>query len=160
MCEPVTIGLMVGGAAISAYSQYEAGQANAKAAEAQAAGERMQAARVEQVGANQAGRVRMAASATASEARTQLAGSGVDVSSGTAPNLFGQSAAAGELDAQTLKQNASLEAWGHRTTAAQFDEQAKVARRNSYLGPLGSALSAGGSIAGYKANLGSGKKAA
>ena len=53
----------------------------------------------------------------------RLAGQGTDLS-GSALDILGDSAAAGELDALTVRSNAAREAWAHRTRAAEFAAEA------------------------------------
>lgn len=151
MCEPITMtALVVGSAGLQAYSQYTQGQAQAAAADASAATSRAKAVYAEGIGAGEAGAIRQRGAAVIAEQRVAMAGNGVDISTGSAPNLFGSTAAAAELDAQKAKANAALEAWGHRQDAAVSEWQARTARRNSVLGPLGTIMGAGASVAGVQ----------
>lgn len=61
--------------------------------------------------------------------RTALAASGVDVSSGSALDIFADTAAYGELDAQTIQSNAMREAYGYRTQSSNQRFQGSVANQ-------------------------------
>lgn len=56
------------------------------------------------------------------------AASGVDVQSGSAAQVGGQTATMTELDAQLIRNNAMREAWGYKTQAAQARFGAKLSR--------------------------------
>lgn len=151
MCEAVTIGLLVGGAAIKAYSEYKQGQADASAAEVNARNAAKRAAYAEQIGGSEAGAIRSEGSRVIAEQKVAMASNGVDITQGSAPNLFASTRAAAELDAQKAKANAALEAWGHRQDAAVSEWQAASARQRSVLGPLGTIVGAGADVGAYKA---------
>jgi hypothetical protein len=59
-----------------------------------------------------------------------IAGSGFELGDETSLSLLGDTAAFGEMDAQTIKQNASREAWGYRQQGANYTADAglQVAR--------------------------------
>lgn len=65
------------------------------------------------------------------EQKTTIAGSGVDISSGTARDLMSDSAFLGELDRATIANNARREAWGYRVQAANYRNQATLAKLGS-----------------------------
>lgn len=149
MCDPVTIGVVMGaGALVKGYSEYTAGQSEAKIADANAALARGRAADAIREGGVEAGQARARGAAVASEQKLAVASSGVDPSSAT--NLFETTAAGSELDALKAKNNAARRAWGFDVEAASDDVKATMARRRSYLGPLGSALGAAGQVAGMR----------
>lgn len=56
--------------------------------------------------------------------RAAAGASGVDVNSGSAAGLQADAAMLGELDALTVRSNASREAWGHRVNAANMGANA------------------------------------
>jgi hypothetical protein len=149
MCAPVVIGALAAGAALKGYSEYTAGQTDAKVADANVELARRSAADALQLGATQAGQIRAKGTQVASEQKVALAASGVDPSS--AGNLFASTAAESELDALTAKNNAAKRAWGFELEANAEEVKATMARRKSYLGPLGTVFGAGGQIAGMKA---------
>lgn len=148
MCEPVTISLLAASTALKAYSEYSSGQAEAKVADANATLAERSAADARQLGAAQAGQLREKGAQVASEQKVALAASGVDPSS--AGNLFATTAASAELDALNAKNNAAKRAWGFDLEAEGQRTRASMARRKSYLGPLGSVLGSAGQIAGMK----------
>jgi hypothetical protein len=149
MCAPVVIGALVAGGALKAYSEYTAGQTDAKVADANVKLAKASAADALATGATQAGQIRQKGSQVASEQKVALAASGVDPSS--AGNLFASTASTAELDALTARNNAAKKAWGFELEANAEEVKATMARRKSYLGPLGSVLGTGGQIAGMKA---------
>ena len=147
MCEPTTIamGMMIGGGAINAYGAYESGQAEAELGRMNATVLRQRAVDATNRGGSAAGRARMEGSDANAVAKTQLAKSGVDLSSDMAKNIFETTGMTAELDAQTAKANAAREAWGLETSARESEFQAKMAKRRGILGAAGTLLSAGGS---------------
>jgi hypothetical protein len=163
VCEPLTIAAasaMVASAAVKGYSEYTAGQSEAKVADANAQLAERGAADALQRGAAEAGGARAKGDAVASEQKVALAANGVDVSSGSAPNLFATTSSAAELDALTARNNAAKRAWGYDVEAESQRVRATMARRRSVLGPLGTALGTAGSIAGMKSLGGGGAPSA
>lgn len=154
MCEPVTISMGVAMAAtavaggISAYSQYQSAKFEEEQANANAQTAATSANRAEAVGAAEAGRLRTEGTQVISQQKVALASGGVDTSSGSAMNLFATTRATNELDVQTTRHRAAMEAWGHRVEEGQYRAQAKIARRNSVLGPLATSIGTIGQMAG------------
>lgn len=87
--------------------------------------------------------------------RTGFAANGVDVNSGSAANIQDDTAALGELDALTIRNNAAREAWGYRTQSAQNQLAARNAKASSKSAVFGTLLSAGAKGAGAYASMGS-----
>lgn len=75
--------------------------------------------------------------------RAGFAANGVDVNSGSAAEIQDDTAALGELDALTIRNNAAREAWGYRTQAQQNVLAASTARSSAKSGMFGSLLTAG-----------------
>ncbi|MCO7513713.1 hypothetical protein NJF44_01335 [Pseudomonas guariconensis] len=75
--------------------------------------------------------------------RAGFAANGIDVNSGSAADVQDDTAALGEQDALTIKNNAAREAWGYRTQAQQNRMAASNARRSGQAGMFGSLLTAG-----------------
>ena len=154
MCEPVMITAMslaaVSGG-ISAYSQYQSAKFEEEQAKYNATMAATSANRAEAVGAAEAGRLRTEGTQLISQQKVALAAGGVDTSSGSAVNLFSSTRAMNELDVQTVRHKAAMEAWGHRVEEGQYRAQAKIARRNSVLGPLSTLIGTGGQMAGMYA---------
>lgn len=141
MCEPTTIAIAATAAsgAFSAYQANEQGkyqqavaERNAKMQENQATDAR---ARGVVAGEEQRDRARQMGARQA----TQLAGSGLDISSGTSLDLFAETATLGEYDAQVVENNAAREAFGFSTRAEETrmsGENARSAGRNRAVGTL------------------------
>jgi hypothetical protein len=128
------------------FTEFQAGQTQADIADANAKAADMRAGYAEQAGGAEAGRVRSEGTKVIGEQRAALAANGVDVSSGSAVNLFSSTRAASELDAQQARVNGALDAWGYRQQADTQRAQAQLARRNSVLGPLGGLIGTGASL--------------
>lgn len=60
--------------------------------------------------------------------RAAYASAGVDVASGSALDVVGDTAAIGELDARTIRNNAAREAWGLQAAAYNLRAEGKLAR--------------------------------
>ena len=60
--------------------------------------------------------------------RSVLAANNLDMSTGTAVEILGDTAAIGEQDALTIRANAAREAWGLRSQANDYLNQGRVAR--------------------------------
>lgn len=134
MCEPTTwimvAGLVLGAAAGAqqADAQKKAGEAqeeqsieNAKAAKAQ--GENtVLAAQVAEDRRRQQTRAMLASQ------RTAFAANNVDMSTGSAMDLLGDTAMVGEQDALTIRANAARQAWGYSVDANNSMNQGRMAR--------------------------------
>jgi hypothetical protein len=59
--------------------------------------------------------------------RAAYAGQGVDVSAGSAADVISDTATLGARDAETIRQNAYREAWGHRVDAANLRTRGNLA---------------------------------
>lgn len=113
---------------------------------------------------------RMKTSLQIASQRAAMAGMGGDVNSGSAIDIVGDTAAAGEFDALTIRNNAQREAYGAKVQASNFGADAQLdAQRASWadtaagLG-VGANLLAGASTVAdkwsvYKDKLGWGAKA-
>jgi hypothetical protein len=60
--------------------------------------------------------------------RAGQAAGGVDVGYGSTVDVQADAKYLGELDAQTIRQNAQREAWGYKVTAVDYRKQAEVTR--------------------------------
>ncbi len=84
--------------------------------------------------------------------RTVLAGNGVEVDTGSALDITSDTAAAGELDALTIRANAEREALGFETNAMNFGSQSQLSsfqasQQDASLANAGTLLGGVGSIA-------------
>ena len=82
--------------------------------------------------------------------RAMLAGAGLDVNSGSPLDVQSDSAKLGELNAQTIRHNAALEAYGYQTQASNFSAQSQLydarsawASATGYTNLLGNAIGDG-----------------
>lgn len=99
-------------------------------------------------GAREAAVIRMQASQLGAKQRLAFANSGIDATQGTAVQTVANTAAAGELDAQTALNNAAREAWGYEVSANRYSEQAKLAGQRLGQQQFGIALGAFGKVLG------------
>lgn len=139
------------GGGISAYGQYEEGQAAGDAASQNARFARLAARDALARGSAEAGQARMAGSEVASAQTVAQAAAGVDPSVGSAAELSAQSKAMAELDADALQVNAAREAWGLRVQANNLDAQGRQAKKAAKYGVAGSIL---GGISGAASAFG------
>ncbi len=63
--------------------------------------------------------------------RAALASQGSDVNSGSPLDIVGDSARAGEFDAQTIRNNAAMQAYGFRVQAANAGAQSELYRQSA-----------------------------
>lgn len=144
MCSPVVpYVVMAAAAAVQAYGQNQASNAEAADAEQNAEIGRLRAGDALARGAAAGGQIRAEGSQQVGAQRVATAAGGVSVRSGTPVNLFSSTRATAELDAQTARSNATREAWGHQVGEAQDRTKAAVARRSSVLGPLSTLVGSG-----------------
>lgn len=161
MCEPTTwiaiAGLVLTAAAgvqqakaqkASAQAQEEQAAENAKAAGTQARNTEL-SAQVEEDRRRQLTRQQLGTQ------RSILAANNLDMSTGSALEILGDTAAIGEQDALTIRANAAREAWGYRTQAVDYTNQGAMARatgknqvRGTYLTTAASMTQQAGGLSG------------
>lgn len=174
--------LALAGAAVSAYGQVKAGLAAKSAGQAQQAAANDQAdvadynATVAEQQANDAitrgqideDRYRQGVKAMVGTQRTTFAAGNVDVSGGSAVDVQAETAHQGELDALTIRNNATLTAFGYKVQAYDLRRSATIARKTgvyqaeagetraeaSYIGAAGSILGTATSLAAAKYGFG------
>ncbi len=142
MCDPATAlaGASLAAGALSAVSQYQSGRQAAAVASANAESAQAQA----QDSINRG-------NAAADEARrrnrqalgTQIAtaaANGADISTGSALDIFGDTAQFGELDALTTVNNAQREAYGFEVQASNYKNQATAAKQQGTVGAVSTLL--------------------
>ena len=162
MCDPVTIGVaMVGGSALSAYGQLQAGQAARQAGDYNSA-----VARNNQIIANRqaedaikrgdiaADEQRRKVSRIGGAQKAAIGASGVALDSGTALDIFGDTVAFGELDALTIKSNAKREAYGYQVQGMNFEAEGAMARTRGKNAQQASYIQAGSTLLGGAAQGG------
>jgi hypothetical protein len=143
-------------AGVKAYSEHAAANTEAAVAGANAADARQRASYAESAGQTEAGKARAEGSRVVAEQRASLAGSGLDLSTGSTPLLFKETRERSETDAQQARVNGLLEAWGFRREAQSYDIKRQLAKTKSVLGPLQAGLEWGSSMASTGAKGGFG----
>jgi hypothetical protein len=151
MCEAATI-------ALASYGEFRKGETDAKAYRAQRDAELTAAGDARGRGNTAAGEARMAGSQAVGDAKVALAASGVDTASGSPLNAILETRAMSELDAQTARNNAAREAWGHEVQATAAESAARNAKYQGRLKATGTFLSGISQLAkdGAKAYAGGG----
>ncbi|MCH2240979.1 MAG: hypothetical protein MK041_03380 [Aquabacterium sp.] len=87
-------------------------------------------------------RVRLNTAQLKSRQRVALAASGVALNEGSAAEMLTTTDAMGEVDANTVEANAVRAAWGHRTQAVNYTNDARMARSAAgAVSPFGSMAS-------------------
>lgn len=163
MCEPTTImaGLALAGAAVSAVGTIQQGQA-AKAAGAYNNRVQQQNAITSEALAKDAedrGRIaeqrqRQQTASLMGRQQAVLAAKGIDLGSGTPLDILSQSAEYGELDALTIRHNASNEALGYRVQANNQRTSGQMALLEGKNAATGSYYQAGGTLLGGASKAG------
>lgn len=141
MCEPTMLAAAaIGTGAMQAYSQYQSGKFNADVANQNA--KLNEAAADDSINRGNAGaaKQRSRARQLAGTQAATMSANGVDLGAGGALDIFGDTAAMGELDALTVMNNASREAYGYKLQAANDRLNAKMSRRQGNIGAVGTIL--------------------
>lgn len=151
MCEPTTIlaGSALALGAVSAYGQYQAGQQQARIANANADAQEIAARDTINAGNAEAAQQRQQTRQLQGQQAAAFGAGGTDMTSGSALNIFGDTAAGGQLDALTTVNNAERQAAGLNFQAGVSRAQGQIDRNAANLGAtttiLNSALTAYGS---------------
>lgn len=152
-----SIGLGLIGGIQSANAQKAEGAYQAKIAENNAIGAEQQARDASLRGSIDEEKQRLRTKQMIGSQRAVLAANGVDLGSGTAVDLVGESAGFGEMDALTVRANAAREAWGfteqaknYRTQGRMTKWQANNAAKGTLLTTAANALGQGASLFGKK----------
>lgn len=158
MCEPTTIAIAatLASGAYGAYQANEQGKYQEAMAERSADIQEMQATSARQQGVVAGEQARDRARRIEALQATSLAGSGLDISSGTSLDLFAETATLGEYDAQVAENNAARQAYGfdvQADTSRASGANARKAGRNRAFGTLLTSGARAGNI--YSANTAS-----
>jgi hypothetical protein len=145
MCAPLIGGIQ---AATNFFANGIKADVQAKQLEQQARLQFQAATYAERRGNARAGRTRMAGSELIGENKARLGGSGVDLQSGSPLAALADSRMLNELDAQAVKSNAAMEAFGHRSQGRMLLQQASDIQ---YMTSVGSFLGGASQIAGASA---------
>lgn len=146
MCDVASI-LTLGGTALSAQGQQEAGEYSASVNEMNAATARRAALDAIQRGGVEAGKATMEGSRVIGKARSAASSSGLDVQSASVLDVLGTTRMYSKLNAETIKGNAVREALGYTAQASNFDAQAQLARLEGAYGAASTLLTGVGQVA-------------
>lgn len=145
MCDPVSIGLSVAGAGLSAISsisqtnaQNKANDYNAAIMQRNAQISQMQGEEAVKAGALEEGDYRKQIRKLMATQKAGYAAAGVDVNVGTPVDVMADTAQQGEVDALTIRRNAALKKWGFENEANNY-----IANANMLKASKKSALMAG-----------------
>lgn len=93
-------------------------------------------------GAKEEQKSRLQTAQLKSSQRTAMAANGIDLGEGSAAQVLTSTDLMGEIDANTIKANAARSAWGYRTQAVDYQNQATMSRAAaSTISPVGSMAS-------------------
>ncbi len=157
MCEPTTI-LGIAGIAFSVMGQFQQMQANRDAAEMEAAVMRNNQTINENLAKDALARGTIAEAIKRRETkqligiqRAALAGSNVEVDTGSALETVVDTAGIGEYEARVVRANAEREAYAYRTRASNYGAQAQLSQMKAdssvnYLALAGTALSGASTV--------------
>lgn len=131
----------VASAGMSAYGSYASGKSQERLANRQAEIADAQAQDAIDRGQLAEERRRQQTRQQIGSQRAGFAAQGVDVNLGTPADVYSDTAAIGELDAQTIRRNAQLEAWGYKTGAQDTRARGELAAQQGTLNAAGTLLS-------------------
>lgn len=149
MGNPTSVMTMQGAsAAAMTVSSYYSAQANKEALNLQASIADINAQTAESqaqatlaAGTRQVVQTRLRTGQLKSSQRAAMAANGVDLGEGSALTVQTSTDVMGEIDANTVKANAVRAAWGYRTEATNYSNQALMARSSaSAISPVSSAV--------------------
>lgn len=151
----IAVGSLIYGAYTQARGQLKAGKAAKDAGESQAqqlefnAGVAdLQAADALQRGREEEQQFRTQVRGMVATQRTGFAGQNVDISSGSAADVQGDTAYLGELDARRIRANAQREAWGYGVQGEDLRQAAGVARKGGQAAASAARTAAVGTVIG------------
>lgn len=164
MCDPITI-TTIAGTALTAYGQFQQGQATKAANEFQAEIynrnaqiANQNAANERQLGLEEARKIRLQTRAKIGQQKAAMAANGIDIYQGTPVDLTADTASMGELDALTSMYNSEMRAINYENKSGDFSSSATMSRmsgRNAFisggLNALGTGISGlGEAYTGYR----------
>ena len=151
----------IAGAGISAVGMVEQGQATANAANYNAQVARNNALIAGQnaeyatnAGLEKADIAARKGAAAGGRIKAAQAASGIDVNTGSAVDVQEGQRETSKLDAETVLNNAQLEAYGYRTQATGFTAQAGLDTAQAEQAPIGADIGATGSLLSNASSLG------
>lgn len=136
MCEPTTIlaGSALALGAVSAYGQYQAGQQQARIANANADAQEIAARDTINAGNAEAAQQRQQTRQLQGQQAAAFGAGGTDMTSGSALNIFGNTAQGGQLDSLTTINNAERQGAGLNFQAGVSRAQGQIDRNKANLG--------------------------
>lgn len=150
----------IAGTAISAYGAYKQGQDAQTMAEYNAKVAMVDAQNKESAAIDASRRGQIAEDQQRSKVRQALASQRVAFAAGgdeltdsSTVDVFGDTAATGELDALTIRSNAAREAWGIRNSAANSVAQAQGYKTQGQMAASSGVSSAIGTVIGGASNI-------
>jgi hypothetical protein len=147
---PIMIGLAAGGTAISAIGQIKGGNAAKSQGDFNAAVAEQQAQDALARGTQDEERFRQGVRTLIGSQRASFAGQGVDVGTGSAADVQADAAYLGELDANTIRQNAARTAAGFKVQAENYRMGGSNAQTAGYFGAASTVLGTAGSLLAAK----------
>lgn len=129
--------------AAGAFFNASAARSQGKIAEVNARMARLAAYSAMDAGQKEAGRLSMKAGQIKSSQRVAMAANGIDLGSGNAAELQASTDLMKEIDMNTIKSNAVRSAWGYKTQAMNYDNQAKALKSTSPVTAAGNTLLTG-----------------
>lgn len=150
---PVAIGLTAASGIVSAKSQIDAGNYAAKVAENNAKVADIRAQEELRKGAQEDLQQRWKIRALAGKQATAIGANNVVGSTGTALDILGETAMFGEVDLNTIRNNAARASWGHKVEASNLRAEAKASKYQGRMGAFGTLLSTGSQVAGMWGKL-------
>jgi hypothetical protein len=124
-------------------AQMSAGKFNRDQARRNAGLMSLQAQEIEERGQKESNLHRRKVRGMVGSQRAALAAQGIDVGSGTALDVQGETAYLGEMDAQQIKENAMLEAYGLRSKARNLMSQSRYDYKAAKFGSRATLLAGG-----------------
>ncbi len=140
------VGVTVAGSVVGAYAQNQAGKKQREMFERNASFAEYQSQDALARGAVNVKRQRQATNQVIGAQRTSFAAQNVDVNQGSALDVQADAAYLGELDALTIKNNATKEAYGYHVQAEDYLQRGKYAQQEGEMGALNTLLGGGSSL--------------
>lgn len=152
MCEPTTMllvatGMAAAGAGVSAYGQYQQGQAAEKIARNNQIMGEYAAQDALARGEEDAMAVRRKGEQLKGAQRSRMAASGIDLGVGTAAEIQDQTDFFAQQDVATARTNAKRDAWAFRAQGANAAAQGRFAAQQGQLQAFSTLLSGAGQVA-------------
>lgn len=158
MCDPVTLGVVsltmsVIGGGVSAYSQYQQGKYQNQVAKNNATVAGIKAQNELRSGAAEDQQQRWKIRALMGKQSSAIGANNVVGSTGTALEMLGETAMFGEVDLNTIRNNAARRAWGYDVEKSNSLAEGKLAKYGGKMGAFGTLLSTGAQAFGQWSQL-------